>query len=34
MSQTLISEYKLKLLEKKLLEKLLKELKGLIDVNL
>ena len=34
MSQTLISEYKLKLLDKKLLENRLKEVKGLIDVNL
>ena len=31
MSQTMISEYKLKLIDKKLLEKKLKEMKNLID---
>lgn len=32
MSQTLISEYKLKLIDKKLLEDKLKEVKDLIDI--
>ena len=33
MSQTMISEYKLKLIDKKLLETKLKEIKNLIDNN-
>ena len=33
MSQTMISEYKLKLIDKKLLETKLKEMKNLIDNN-
>ena len=33
MSQTMISEYKLKLIDKKLLETKLKEMKNLIDSN-
>ena len=34
MTQTMITEYKLKLIDKKLLEKKLREVKNLIDSNL
>lgn len=34
MTQTMIAEYKLKLIDKKLLEKKLREVKNLIDSNL